>query len=244
MKILLLDIETSPLTAYTWGLWNQNISIKAIVDSGSVLCWAAKWLYDDKVMFNSIVKHGKEKMLNNIHKLLDQADCVVHYNGSRFDIPTLNKEFIESAMTPPAPYMQVDLLKVARRQFKFPSNKLDYVGKALGVGSKTEHEGFDLWIKCMNRDRKAWKRMEAYNKQDVLLLEQVYRSFLPWVSNHANYGVVHNKPHCCPNCGSSALQKRGYRYTNSTKYQRYQCTDCGAWSGARYSEKIDKDVLK
>ena len=85
MKILLLDIETSPLTAYTWGLWNQNISIKAIVDSGSVLCWAAKWLHNDKIMFNSIVKQGKDKMLNNIHKLLDQADCVVHYNGSRLD---------------------------------------------------------------------------------------------------------------------------------------------------------------
>ena len=77
--------------------------------------------------------------------------------------------------------MQIDMLKIARKQFRFPSNKLDYVGKTLGVGAKTEHEGFDLWIKCMNRDGKAWKRMEEYNKQDVILLEKVYHRMLPWI---------------------------------------------------------------
>ena len=94
MKILLLDIETAPNTAYVWGLWKQNISISQIVDSSSMLCWAAKWLDSPEVMFSSILM-GKKGMLKEIHKLLDQADAVVHYNGSRFDIPTLNKEFLD-----------------------------------------------------------------------------------------------------------------------------------------------------
>ena len=244
MKILLLDIETSPLTAYTWGLWNQNIPIKAIVDSGSVLCWSSKWLGESKIMFQSIYKSGKDKMLSNIHQLLDEADCVVHYNGSRFDIPTLNKEFIEANMPPPAPYSQVDLLKVARKQFRFPSNKLDYVGKALNVGGKLEHEGYDLWIKCMANDKAAWKRMEEYNKQDVLLLEKVYNRMLPWIEGHPNHGIIDNKAYCCPKCGHDTVIRRGFSYTLSGKYQRYQCKGCGAWSASRYSEKVDKDILK
>jgi DNA polymerase elongation subunit (family B) len=243
MKILLLDIESAPNTAYVWGLWKQNISISQIVDSSSMLCWAAKWLGEDEVEFLSIM-NGKKKMLNRIHTLLDQADAVIHYNGSRFDIPTLNKEFLEAGMPPPAPYQQIDLLKTARQQFRFPSNKLDYVGRALGVGQKEGHEGFELWIKCMNKDKEAWKKMESYNKQDVILLEKVYYRFLPWIKNHPSHAVLNNSGHTCPSCDSNNVKRRGFNITKAGKYQRYQCSDCGAWSSERRSEKLEADVLK
>lgn len=243
MKILLLDIETSPITAYTWGLFNQNIPIKAIVDSGGVLCWAAKWYNDTDIMYRSIL-NGKRKMLKEIHKLLDEADVVVHYNGARFDIPTLNKEFVIADMPPPAPFAQVDLLKTARKNFKFPSNKLDYVSRVLGYEGKFAHEGFDLWIKCMQKDKEAWQRMEEYNIQDVLVLEDVYKRLLPWIKNHPNAGIVHGLSHVCPSCSSTKVQRRGYNFTQAGKYQRFQCTNCGAWSQSRYSDKIDKEVLK
>jgi predicted RNA-binding Zn-ribbon protein involved in translation (DUF1610 family) len=195
-------------------------------------------------MFESVIKPGKAKMLKHMHEMLDAADCVVHYNGTKFDIPTLNKEFLLAGLPPPAPYSEVDLLKTARRRFKFPSNKLDYISGVLGIGNKTDHEGFDLWIKCMNKNKDAWKRMEQYNKQDVLLLESLYKRFLPWIKAHPNHGVVHNSPHICPNCSSVALQRRGFTHTQSGAYQRYQCTTCGAWSQQRQSTKIGQGVLK
>ena len=243
MKILLLDIESAPNTAYVWGLFKQNISISQIVNSSEMLCWAAKWLGDDTVEFASVMG-GKRKMLQRIHTLLNEADAVVHYNGSRFDIPTLNKEFLLAGMSPPAPYAQIDLLQTARRQFRFPSNKLDYVGQALGVGRKEGHEGFELWIKCMNRDKDAWDRMEAYNKQDVILLEQVYFKFLPWIKNHPNRGVHSETPLMCPTCGSNEVRKRGFNVTKAGKYQRYQCSGCGSWSSQRTGTKLDELVLK
>jgi DNA polymerase elongation subunit (family B) len=243
MKILLLDIETAPNTAYVWGLWKQNISISQIVDSSSMLCWAAKWLDEPEVMFSSILM-GKKGMLKEIHKLLDQADAVVHYNGSRFDIPTLNKEFLEAGMSPPSPYAQIDLLRTARQQFRFPSNKLDYVGQALKLGKKVKHEGFELWIKCMNKDKEAWERMEEYNIQDVVLLEQVYHKFLPWIKNHPNKALHDESEHSCPSCGSHKIQKRGYNVTAGGKYQRYQCQACGTWSAERKTEKIKEGILK
>jgi DNA polymerase elongation subunit (family B) len=243
MKILLLDIETAPNTAYVWGLFKQNISISQIVDSSAMLCWAAKWLDQEDVMFSSIMG-GRKKMLQRIHKLLDEADAVVHYNGSRFDIPTLNKEFLEAGMSPPSPYAQIDLLKTARQQFRFPSNKLDYVGRALGLGQKVSHEGFELWIKCMNKDKDAWTRMQAYNVQDVLLLEKVYKRFLPWIKNHPNRGVHMDTDHVCPTCGSHNVQKRGYNHTKAGRYQRYQCRDCATWSAAKGTISESRDTLR
>lgn len=228
MKILLLDIETAPNLAYVWGLWQQNVGLNQIESAGYTLCWAAKWLHEDTVMFDSIKKSGEKRMLQRIHKLLDQADAVVHYNGVKFDIPTLNKEFLKNDMTPPAPYKHIDVLLHCRRIFRFESNKLDYVAKALGLGSKVKHEGFELWVQCMAGDKAAWKRMEEYNRHDVVLLERVYERVLPWIVGHPNVSV-HDEIPSCTNCGSTHYHARGYAITNATKYKRYRCVDCGHW---------------
>ncbi|NDB58198.1 hypothetical protein EB001_07110 [bacterium] len=193
-------------------------------------------------MFDSVQKSGKKKMLQSVHKLLDEADAVVHYNGSRFDIPILQKEFLLEGMPPPAPAKQIDLLQVARRQFRFVSNKLDYVSQALGLGSKTEHEGHTLWVKCMNNDRKAWKTMEEYNKNDVVLLEKVYDKFKAWIKSHPNHNA-YNANTVCPNCGSRKLNKRGTQVSLSRVYQRFQCQGCGSWSRSVKSEKVTKESV-
>lgn len=229
MKILLLDIETAPNLVHVWGLWQQNVGLPQILDSGYVMCWAAKWLGKEELLFDSVERNSSKAMLKNIHALLEEADVVVHYNGTKFDIPTLNKEFLLHGMNPPAPYKQVDLLRVARSQFRFPSNKLDYVAQALKVGKKTKHAGHELWIRCMNKEKKAWQEMEEYNRNDVVILEEVYHKLLPWIKGHPNYSLYLQRDHLCPNCGSQHSQKRGYYYTNALRYQRYQCVDCGTW---------------
>lgn len=228
MRILLLDIETAPNVAHVWGLWDQNIGINQIMQAGYTLCWSAKWLGEKEIMFDSIHRSTPDVMLRNIHTLLNEADAVIHYNGTKFDIPTLNKEFLLYNLAPPAPYKQIDLLRVARSQFKFPSNKLDYVAQVLGLGKKTKHIGHELWIQCMAHVESAWVQMEEYNKQDVNLLELVYYKLLPWIKGHANYGV-HTDTKVCPNCGSAHNHRRGFAITGTCKYQRYQCLGCGTW---------------
>ena len=229
MRTLLLDIETSPMVAYVWGIWDQNISPKHIIDSSEVLCWAAKWLGSEKIMFDSVHKSKPKDMLKRIYDLLNEADAVIHYNGKKFDIPTLNKEFVLHKFKPPSPYKQIDLLMTMRGRFRFPSNKLDYVSQRLGLGKKTEPEGMELWTKCMAGNRAAWKKMEEYNKQDVLLLESVYKKVLPWIRNHPNMNLF-SHDECCSTCGSKSLQKRGNSVSSVGTYQRYQCMTCGAWS--------------
>ena len=193
MKVLLLDIETAPNIAYVWELWSKHMFIPTtqLIDSRYVLCWAAKWHNKDRMMFSSVEQDGPKHMLRSIHSLLNQADVVVHYNGKKFDIPALNKEFLIHGFQPPAHYKQIDLLTFTRSRFKFVSNKLDYVAKTLGVGQKVRHKGFELWIECMAHDSEAWKQMETYNKQDVIILEGVYNKMLPWIKdNPTNRGLA------------------------------------------------------
>lgn len=229
MKILLLDIETAPNTVYTWGLWDQNVGLNQIINTSYVLCWAAKWYGDKDVMFDSVYKSGAKPMLKGIHDLLDEADAVIHFNGTSFDIPTLNKEFIVHGFGPPAPYKQTDLIQVARKSFRFASNKLDFISGHLKLGNKKKTE-FTLWIDCMKNDPAAWEKMEAYNREDVNLLERLYEKFKPWIYSHANHSIYTSGDSLvCPNCGSSDHQRRGYHYTSAAKYQRHQCQRCGMW---------------
>ena len=43
MKTLTLDIETAPQVAHVWGLWQQNVGLPQLLESGYVMCFAAKW---------------------------------------------------------------------------------------------------------------------------------------------------------------------------------------------------------
>lgn len=230
MRILLLDIETAPNTAHVWGLWDQTVGINQLLESGYVMCWAAKWHGHREIQFDSVVQSTPLAMLKRAHALLCEADVVVHYNGRSFDIPTLNKEFVTHGLTPPAPYKQVDLLQVVKRQFRFPSNKLDYVCQQLKLGRKVKHEGHEMWIRCMARDKAAWKVMERYNRQDVRVLERLYDRLRPWITNHPNRGLYDDTPLACPTCGSTHLQRRGESRTVHAVHARYQCVDCGSWS--------------
>lgn len=228
MNKLLLDIETAPNLAHVWGLWKQNVGTNQLIDSGYTLCFAAKWLGDSQVKFHSIHQDGEQTMLNILWEMLDTADAVIHFNGTKFDIPTCNKEFIMHGMHPPTPYHQIDLLKVAKDRFRFPSNKLDYIAQSLGVGRKVKHIGHELWIRCMNGDDEAWGMMEDYNKQDVVILERVYSKMLPWIKDHPNHGLYTDSDRpVCPNCGSVYIVKKGTETTKTMKYDRYKCTMCG-----------------
>ena len=242
IKILLLDIETSPNSAYVWGLFDQNISIGQMIDSSRTLCYSAKWLGEDEIHFDSEHKSKHKKMLKGIHGLLDMADIVVSYNGNRFDLPILNKEFLLHGFNPPSPYKKLDLLRVVRSNFKFTSNKLDYISQQLGLGKKAEHEGFQLWLSCMNGDKDAWKRMEDYNIQDVILLENLYNKLLPWLKNSINHNLF-SDIQGCPSCGQTNLQKRGTAVSSTGTYQRYQCRGCGAWAqGTTALEKKKAEI--
>jgi DNA polymerase elongation subunit (family B) len=229
MKILVLDIETRPSLGYIWQLWDQNVSLSQLVEVGEVICFAAKWLDKDKVFFKSVYHHSKKEMVETAWRLMDEADAIIHYNGKAFDIKHLNREFLLAGLTPPSPHKDIDLLSTARARFKFVSNKLDHVADQLGLGNKTEHSGFSLWVGCMQNDKASWAAMKEYNINDIFLTEKLYYILQPWVKNHPNMAIHNGYQDGCPNCGSSNYQKRGFYYTSLSRYQQVLCKDCGKW---------------
>lgn len=241
MRILLLDVETAPNVAHVWGIFKENIPIQRILAAGYVMCWAAKWYGEDEIMFDSVHASDTKHMLERVHALLEEADAVVHYNGKKFDIPTLNKEFVMYGMDPPTPYKQIDLYLVVRSTFKFPSNKLDYVLKALGIGEKVQHIGYELWLGCMNNDPESWRQMEEYNKGDVIPLEKLYERLRPWITSHPNHALYQNTDRpVCTNCGSSRVISKGIETTKTQQYRRFKCNDCGTPLRGRFTV-MDKD---
>ena len=240
MKTLILDIETFPNKVYTWGLWDQNVGLNQIIEPGSVACWGAMWAGEDTVYFDSVNRSGEREMFKSIHGLLDEADATVTYNGDRFDLPWLRAGFIQHGLKPPAPSRSIDLLKTVKKQFRFPSNKLEYVSKALGIGEKLSHEGFPLWVRCMEGNQAAWKKMEDYNTQDVLLTEKLLDRLQGYVKNFPNRSVISGEL-VCPECGSKHIQKRGQYVTLAGVYQRFQCQDCGHWMRSNKNEAAGTD---
>lgn len=229
MKILFLDIETSPNLAYVWGLFKQNIAINQLEGSTEMLCFGARWYGEKKVTFKSVHHDGKEAMLKEVHRLLDEADVLVGWNSKAFDSKHLKRELLEAGMLPPSPYKEMDLMLAVKSQFKFPSNKLDYVAQTLGVGAKVKHSGFELWKRCMAGEAKAWAEMKKYQIQDVNLLIDLYEKLKPWIPNHPNRPLHDGLEDGCVVCASQNLQRRGVAISNAGTYQRFQCQDCGKW---------------
>ncbi len=235
-RILTIDIETSPNMAHVWSLWNVNVGLNQLLESGEVICFAAKWYGEKKVHYYSNYHDGHEAMVLAAHELLSQADIVVHYNGKRFDIPHLNREFLEAGLEPPAPYVQVDLYQTAKSKFRFPSNKLDYIAQTLNIGAKTSHAGHQLWLDCLAGSKTAWKTMKQYNIHDVELTERLYVKLHPWIQPHPNVNLYRDVlEEGCPSCGSAELRREGTAKTTVGVYQRYQCRDCGKWSRGKHN---------
>jgi uncharacterized protein YprB with RNaseH-like and TPR domain len=165
-------------------------------------------------------------MLDELHKVMDEADVLIGWNSAAFDSKHIKREFIENGYLPPSPWVELDLMRVVRSQFKFPSNKLDYVAQKLGVGAKVSHSGFQLWLDCMAGIPKAWKMMKEYQIQDVNLLLDLYDILLPWIKNHPHVGVSEGKPEACRNCGATDIRPNGSQTTGAGRYKKYKCASC------------------
>ena len=181
MKTLLLDLETSPNIAYSWhGKW--EVDLIEFIEEGQIISFAWKWLGDKDVSVCSERVFTHRKLIERLHNVYSQADYVVGHNLFAFDDKVSNTDFLLNKFMPPHPHRVVDTLKIAKKYFRFNSNKLDDLAQRLGIGRKLPHTGFPMWKGCMAGDKASWNLMEKYNKHDIVLLEGVYNRFLPWIN--------------------------------------------------------------
>lgn len=216
-----------------------------------MLSFAIKKLGDKKITTYALpdfkgYKANKEddyKLVQKLWEYFDKADCLIAHNGDGFDIRKANARFIYHRLLPPSPYVTIDTLKIARRHFKFDSNRLDALAQHLHIGKKLPTTGFDTWKGCMTGDKKAWDLMCKYNAHDVELLERVYTVLRPWAKNHPNMNLITRKDGC-PKCTSTRIKREGHRYTMMGAAQRYSCLTCGAWFTGEIEKLSDKIKLR
>jgi len=247
--VLLYDIETAPALAWMWSAYDANVI--AIEKDWYLLSVAYRWLGSDDTYFVSIYQDPKFYpdtqddlyLAERIKLLFDAADVLVAHNGDRFDQRKVNARLLWHDLGPASPYKTVDTAKQARRYFANYMNSLKDLGRLYNLGSKLENEGFSLWRKCMAGDPAAWATMEAYNRQDIEVMEKLYLKLRPWMqgAGAAPNPNFQSETPVCTHCGSDKLQKRGVRTTSVSTFQTYQCGDCKGYSRSRLS---DRDALK
>jgi hypothetical protein len=242
--VVTLDIETAPLEVYVWRIWEENVGIDQIKKDWCILSFAYKFLDEKKVYFHCTGGRGPDKVRDDkklvelLWEILDKADVVVLQNGKAFDIKKINARMAMYGMKPYSPIKVIDTMLIAKKQFGFTSNKLEFLARILTDTGKSKHKkfpGFELWEECLKDNPEAWIEMEKYNKIDVVADEKVYLRLRPWVEGHPNFGVYSSTEEVtCPKCGSTHLQKRGSSYTQVGEYHRFQCLDCHGWARSRY----------
>lgn len=236
-KVLFTDIETSPILAHIWSLRDLNVGINQIIQDPEIIGVGYGWDGKPAKYVAKWDEGGYIDMLTHAWGLLDEADVVVHYNGDRFDVPWLNGEFARVGLTPPSPFKSLDLYKVVRKNFRFPSYKLDYVAGALLDEHKLSTGGHKLWVDCLNGDEKARARMARYCKQDVNLLPRLLDELRPWIGNQFNPALYEGGAAelACQKCGSDDfIRPKGTAYTATRAYPQYWCDPhkggCGGWT--------------
>lgn len=217
---------------YGWRMFKENHSVEQLVNAPEVICFGAKWLDEKDVQFYSYWNDGYEGMLKAAYDLLSEADAVVGFNHKKFDIPHLNTEFFKRGWSAPPKSTYIDLQQIAKTNFRFISNKLQFISQYAGLGHKLEHEGFPLWLKVMAGNEYARKKMERYCKQDVRLTDKLYKRMKSYIYNHPAFERARH------DCGSTHAHSRGYRYTATMRIQRLQCQKCGGWYDGKKEKLI------
>lgn len=242
-KRLFFDIETSPNVVYSWSIGRKIfLDHNSIIKERAVICVCYKWAHEDEVHCIRWNKGDDKELLKKFIKIMNSADEVIGHNGDNFDIKWLKTRCLFHRIEAFPSYHSVDTLKLSRSGFKFNSNKLDYIGDFLGLGKKLENGGFKLWKEIVeNNSSDAMQTMESYCKQDVRLLEGVFKVLTPYVPHKSHIGVATGKTVCsCPECGSDNVERNGYRYLAAgTKKVRLRCKDCRKhWTVSETKSKL------
>lgn len=250
-RILFYDIETSLQLAAIFDLkYNDFIAPENLITERYVIsiCW--QWSGESKVHSVSVLDDPKRfkadpsddsYVLRKFHEVLSQADVIVAHNGDAFDYRYLKTRMLKHGLSALPPVTSIDTYKVAKTQFKFNSNRLDYIGKFLGLGGKKSTPK-GLWLDVLKGERKAIQTMVDYNKRDVTLLKDVFMKLRAYIPNHINRELVGDSG--CPRCGSSKVQSRGFHKAISRVYRRFQCQACSGWFRLVANEKNIKPTKR
>lgn len=245
IKRLYFDIETSPNIVYSWNIgYNLNIDYNNIIQERAIICVCYKWEGDDEVHYIHWNKGNDKTLVYQFYNVITKADEVVGHNGDNYDLKWFRTRCLYHGIANMPDFKSIDTLKVSRSNFRFNSNRLDYIGQFFNLGKKTS-TNFDLWKRItMDNDRQALKEMIDYCCNDVILLEKVYKKLQGYMKNKTHAGLLKGKSKCsCPSCASDNTHvNKSVISALGMEKKQMKCNNCGKYF--TISKKVYEDSLK
>lgn len=223
MRILAWDIEASGLNA----------------DFGIVLCVGFKEVGTGKPEVYNILDYrdssgdlikAEKRLLKDVSTRLLDSDVWLTHFGTWFDINFVNSRLLYHRLPViPPNFNHVDTWRIAKNRLKLRNNRLITISEFFGTEDEKNAIRPEQWIRALGGHKGSMDYIVEHCRRDVLVLEEVYTLIRPLVLDHPNKGLLDGRGGCSV-CGENKLQKRGFHVTRTRKYQRFQCTSCGAWS--------------
>lgn len=243
-KVLIFDLEFGKALFELFGTGKQYVGINSMVRDQLMYCWAAEWLatgekIGDYCTSDEILDHDDKRVSLSLYHAIEEADIVLGHNIGYFDMPMAKKKFIEHGFDPLPKKIQIDTYRVAKKNFRFQGNGLDFLSKEFGFAGKQETQK-GLWDKVAKGEVKAINEMYSYCQQDVSATVDLYLHMRGWMSWHPNIALLNDVEGVCPVCLSNNWYRDGDYYTIVHKYPQYRCNDCGSIFRSGKASRDDK----
>lgn len=243
---LTLDVETFPELAYMYGSHYEPVIVKEI--ASTKILSIAYCFGDGPILFKAIWDfpsyHPKKSDLTIndrdlikfiAEEILPKADIICGHNSDSFDIRTIQERMHYYKLPPPKTFKTKDTLKLYRKYFKNPSNKLGDIAEKYGEQGKISHEGKMTYVKAGLGDKTQQTILRKYNKRDTEVTRERLKDVLEWENRIKPVWIGRN----CPHCKGTRTTKRGVRITCHGTFQNYQCQDCAKYfQGSQVIQQI------
>lgn len=235
--VLSYDIETTYVKADVWRPgYNLNIGYDSIDKNflegrTHIICVSYKWAHEKeaRLIHSGVDFKGEGRLIERFDKIVNKAHIVLAHNGDHFDMKQFNTLRLINKLPPVMWPSSEDTLKMLRKNFKFSSNRLDYISSLL-LGKGKNKMSFDDWravveLKCP----KARKKMFKYCIKDTVDLDKDAKIILPYIQTTQTKLMARRDVEDCSNylCKNPHIIKAGTMRTLKGDFQKYKCTTCG-----------------
>jgi hypothetical protein len=196
-SVLYLDVEVSKSQMFNYGLRVPSgyISPDNLIHEYYIICWSAAYIDGERLWHDCVSpaearRWTDEKILGKIQRLMQSADIIAGHNVDIYDIKRLNTRFLLNGLEPVTEKKTIDTLKIARRKFKFESNRLDYISTRLGFRPKDDITNEDWNRIVATGDKETLQKVDTYCQGDVKNGMDIYRKLSKYSGKKDFYGTV------------------------------------------------------
>lgn len=243
---LFWDIEIVPNVGTFWEAgWRCRIPWTNVTKERQIICIAAQWEHGKRIMswdWGADMDDGQ--LLKEFAKEANKADELVAHNGDKYDKRMFAGRCLKHGVIIDPNIKQFDTFQVAKRRFKLNSYSLKYIAHYLGLKEGKDEMQYEDWLRCMEGNKTALKKMVKYCRQDITVLRQVYERIAPYHNPKTHAGTAMGKDKwSCSHCGSEKVVQNKKRFTAAgTPQFQFQCKACHSYY--TINSKAQKDYFE